>query len=29
MMIVAGAKMLKVDVQAEAREMLEGLEGPA
>jgi len=29
MMIVAGAKMLKVDVQAEAREMLEGLGGPA
>jgi len=29
MMIVESAKMLKVDVQAEAREMLEGLEGPA
>ena len=29
MMIVQSAKMLKVDVQAEAREMLEGLEGPA
>jgi len=26
MMIVESAKMLKVDVQAEAREMLEGLE---
>src|SRR2546426_2234554 len=29
MMIVASAKMLKVDVQTEAREMLEGLEGSA
>ncbi len=29
MMIVASAKILKVDVQAEAREMLEGLEGSA
>ncbi len=29
MMIVASAKLLKVDVQAEAREMLEGLEGSA
>ncbi|HYS74119.1 MAG TPA: hypothetical protein VEO96_09120 [Thermoplasmata archaeon] len=29
MMIVESAKILKVDVQAEAREMLEGLEGPA
>jgi replication factor A1 len=29
MMIVESAKMLKVDVQAEAREMLEGLEGSA
>jgi len=29
MMIVESAKLLKVDVQAEAREMLEGLEGPA
>jgi replication factor A1 len=29
MMIVQSAKMLKVDVQTEAREMLEGLEGPA
>lgn len=29
MMIVGSAKMLKVDVQAEAREMLEGLEGSA
>ena len=29
MMIVDTAKMLKVDVQAEAREMLEGLEGSA
>ncbi len=29
MMIVQSAKMLKVDVQAEAREMLEGLEGSA
>jgi hypothetical protein len=27
MMIVESAKLLKVDVQAEAREMLEGLEG--
>jgi len=29
MMIVESAKLLKVDVQAEAREMLEGLEGSA
>jgi replication factor A1 len=29
MMIVTSAKVLKVDVQAEAREMLEGLEGSA
>jgi len=27
MMIVETAKLLKVDVQSEAREMLEGLEG--